>query len=117
MKKEILSFLIVCFIVFLSASTSAFSTHSTTISRSFDRYEAVVGEPITVTVNFTNEEPYDLRGFYYTEQVPGALSIVTESVQIDESTISNYAGESGSSGDVYPGSIPYRWILESPTDF
>ncbi len=113
------SFLIfLYFLLYLFESTVfGFSTHSTTISRSFDKEEAVIDEPITITVSFINEEAYDLRGCYYTEQVPAGLSVVTDSVQIDGSTISNFVGESGSSGDVYSGSIPYRWILESPTDF
>jgi hypothetical protein len=114
MKKKILSILIVCFLVFLSASTSGFSTHSTTISRSFDRYEAVVGEPITVTVIFTNEEAYDLRGFYYTEQIPEQLWVDAVNIRVDGSDIS-YLFESGSSGEIYPGSIPYWWVIEIPT--
>ena len=117
MKKQILSFLIVCFLVFLSTSTSGFSTHSTTIFRSFDKDEAVVGESIVVTVSFVNAEANDLHGFYYAEQIPDGLSVDTISVQIDGSTITNYAVESGSSGDVYPGSVPYRWVLETPTTF
>ena len=87
MNKAKISFLTVCFVVISSILASGFSTHSTTISRSFDKDEAVVGDPITVTVNFTNEEADDLRGFFYTEQIPDGLSVDTISVQIDGSTI------------------------------
>ena len=114
--KSYLIFL--CFLLCLCESTVfGFSTHNTTISRIFDRVEAVVGESVTVIVSFTNNETNDLRGFYYTEQIPDGLLVTTVSVEIDGSGISNYTADSGSSGEVYAGSFPYRWVLESPTDF
>ena len=68
MKVAKLSLLILCFSCFFVSTAFGFSTHSITISRTFDKVEAVVGEPIAVTMSFTNLEPNDLRGFYYTEQ-------------------------------------------------
>jgi hypothetical protein len=116
MFKSFLIFLY--FLLYLFESTVfGFSTHSTTIFRSFDKDEAVVGESIVVTVSFVNEDAYELRGFYYAEQIPDGLSVNTSSVKIDGSTISNYVGESGSSGDVYPDFVPYRWVFETPTIF
>jgi PKD repeat protein len=117
LKKTIPSFLLVCFLVFSFTSAIAFSTHSTTIYRSFVKQEAVVGESITVTVSFVNQETYELRGFYYTEQIPDGLTVNTISVKIEGGTISNHVWESGSSGDVYQGFIPFRWIFETPVNF
>ena len=118
MKKAKFSLILVSFLSFSVSPASAFSTHNATISRTFDKVEAAVGESITVTVSFTNEEAYDLRGFYHTEQIPEGLSVNTDRVKIGGTDISHLVVvESGSSGDVYPGSIPYRWILETPTDF
>jgi len=76
MKKKKFSFILLCFLCFCVSSAFGFSTHNAAISRTFDKVEAVIGEYITVTVSFTNEEAYDLRGFYYTEQIPDGLSIL-----------------------------------------
>jgi hypothetical protein len=106
--------------IFLYASCGAvfgFSTNNTTIARSFDKSSAATGELITVTVTFTNNESTNLRGFYYAEEVPQALVVNTVSVKINGSAISNYVFEPGSVGDVYPGNVVYRWILETPTAF
>jgi len=94
-----------------------FSTHNITISRAFDQIQASVDSPITITVNFTSLEPFDLRGFYYAVHIPEGLSVDTESVRINGSVISSYIDESGLSEDIYNGCIPYRWILETPTAF
>jgi VCBS repeat-containing protein len=119
MRKTIISFLIILFflVLLLPISAMGFSTHGTMISREFDKVEAAVDEPITVTVSFTNGEADDLRGFYYTEHVPEGLSIDTVSVKIDGVDVSGYTVESGSADEVYPGSVPYRWILETPALF
>ena len=75
MNKTIISFLTACFVLISSISAIGFSTHSTTISRSFDKEEAVAGETIRVTVSLTNLEVNELRGFYYTEQMPAWLAV------------------------------------------
>lgn len=106
------------FLLYLCVSSVfGFSTHTTGISRTFDQDEAFVSEEITVTVSFTNEEVYDLRGFYHTEHIPDGLSVNTVSVKIDGDGISDYVLESGSNGEVYASSVPYRWVLETPTAF
>jgi len=116
-KKAKFSLILLHFLFFCVIPVFDFSTHSTTISRTFDKDEAVIGESIAVTVSFTNNEAYDLRGFYYSEQIPEGLSVETQSVKINGSDILNHIAESGSTGDVYSGYIPYRWILEFPTLF
>ena len=110
---------ILCFLFLLNNVAFGFSTHSTTISRTFDGVEAVLGEPIMVTVNFTNSEGNALRGFYYTEQIPDGLTVDTDSmtVTINGNAVSNYIFESGSAADMYDGCIPYRWVLETPAAF
>jgi hypothetical protein len=112
-------FAITCFLSPFCDVVFAFSTHNTTISRTFDPAPpiAVVNDSITVTVRFTNSESITVRGFYYTEQIPQGLSINTVSVGIDGNDVSSYTLEYGSSGDVYPSYIPCRWILETPTAF
>ena len=117
MNKTIISFLTACFLVIPSISALGFSTHSTTITRSFDKEEAVAGGSILVTVSFTNLEVNDLRGFNYTEYIPDGLSVSTENVKIDASDVTNYVLEMGQVGSVYAGYVPFRWILETPFDF
>ena len=109
---------ILCLFI-VNSQAFCFSTHTATISRTFDSVEAAVGETITVTVNFTTSEVNGLRGFYYTEQVPEGLTIDTKTVavEIDDKSISSYVFDVGSAGDVYSGYIPYRWILETSPSF
>ena len=112
--------IIVCLLIFLFISFRygfAFTTNNTTITRTFDKNEAAIGQSIAVTVTFTNSETSDLRGFYYAEQIPQGLAVTTTSVKINGNPISNYFFESGSVGDVYPGNVAYRWILETPSEF
>ena len=108
---------ILCFLFLLNSAAFGFSTHTTSISRSFDQVEASVSEPITVTVNFTTSEVNALRGFYYTDQIPQGLTVDSVSVKINGTDIPDYIFENDSLGDVYDGCIPYRWILETPTAF
>ncbi len=116
-KKAKFSLILLYFLFSCVIPVFDFSTHNTTISRTFERDEAVLGESITVTVSFTNNEAYDLRGFYYSEQIPEGLSVETQSVKINGSDILNHIAESDSTGNVYSGYIPYRWILEFPSLF
>jgi len=62
-KKAKFSLILICFLFFCVIPVFDFSAHSTTISRTFDKDEAVIGESIAVTVSFTNIEAYDLRWF------------------------------------------------------
>ena len=117
MKRAILSFIAGSFFVISSSSSLGFSTHNTTISRVFDKEQAVIGDTIRVTVSFNNEEANDLHGFYFTEQVPDGLALETISVNIAGNSLSNYVVDIGTSGDIYTGFIPYRWVLEVPSDF
>ena len=117
MKALKLSLLMMCLILLTNSHALGFSTHNTTISRTFDTVETGVDDLITVTVDLTNSEANDLRGFYYAEHVSQGLTVSTICVAIDGNDISDYLFESGSAGDVYPSYIPYRWILETPTTF
>lgn len=117
MKALKLSLVMMCLILLANSHALGFSTHNTTISRTFDTVETGVDGSITVTVDLTNSEVNDLRGFYYAEHVSQGLTVSTISVKIDGNDISNYLFESGSVEDVYPNYIPYRWTLETPTTF
>jgi len=94
-----------------------FSTHDTMAFRVFDKVDAEVGESIRITVNFTNLETEDLKGFYYAEHVPEELTVTSVSVKLDGSEVSNYVFEIGDPGDVYPGCVGYRWVCETPSLF
>jgi hypothetical protein len=108
---------IVGVLLLFAFDASGFSTHNIMITRSFDEVETVVGGTITVSVGFTNAEVRDLRGFYYTDQIPEGLSVETVSLRIDGDNIPNYRYDSGSAGEVYPGCRAFRWILETPSGF
>jgi PKD repeat protein len=112
-KGKFLLLFCLCFWVSL---VFGFSSRNTITSRTFDKLEAVVGEPITVTVRFTNGEANVLRGFYYAEQIPQGLQVNRGIVKINGTEVSCLV-ESGSSGEVFAGSVPYRWVLETPPGF
>lgn len=103
----------------LRTPVSGFSTNPTTtnISRVIDQVQAFRNESIMFTVSFENSGAITLRGFYYVDHIPEGLTINTISVMIDGNDISNNVQEFGSTGDVYNGTIPYRWILETPDSF
>ncbi len=94
------------------------STGDVAISRTYDRVEAGINEPVTVTVSFTNSHTsIDMKGFYFSEQIPAGLTVNTVSVKIDGADVSIYIYEVGLPGDVYTSFTPHRWILETPPGF
>jgi hypothetical protein len=87
------------------------------LARHFDRTAALPNVPVVVTASFTNEGVVALRGFFYDEQLPSGLTVTPLSVMLNGQSITNYTFETGQAGDVYPGCIPYRWVLERPRNF
>ncbi|RJP92382.1 MAG: hypothetical protein C4518_06940 [Desulfobacteraceae bacterium] len=115
--KRIKLLLLSCLLSLFFSHAWGFSSHHILITRTFNTLETAVGNPLFVTVNFTNNETVEIRGFFFTEQIPSGLSVKTESVTINGKSISDYIVEAGSEGDVNTKYIPYRWILESPPLF
>jgi hypothetical protein len=109
--------LLFCFLFIFASTVFSFTISNTIITRTFNKNEASINELITVSVNFTNNETSSLRGFYYAEQVPEGLVVNTVGVSINGNPVSNYLFKSVSVGDVYPGNVVYRWILETPAEF
>ncbi|MGA1791551.1 MAG: hypothetical protein ACMUIM_08695 [bacterium] len=123
-KKWILkrpkSLLISFYICLLTCSPCfSFSTHfsTTSIERSFDKVQASIGDPITVTTTFKNFDTIDLRGLYYVDHIPQGLTVSSIIVKIDGNVVSDSIEEYGSIDEVYEGTIPYRWIMETPNTF
>jgi hypothetical protein len=104
---------------FIVATTTAygFSDPSYSVRRTFSQRGAVTNSPILVTTAFINRGRDTLHGFCYAEQVPSALHVTPVSVTIDGREITNFIFECGADGDVYPGCTPWRWWLQSPTNF
>ena len=109
--------ILICLSLIFISHVFSFTTNNTTITRVFDKNVAGINDPITVTLTLTNNESSSVLGFYYAEQIPQGLVVSTTSVKINGVTVSNYIFESGSIGDVYPGNVVYRWILETPNAF
>lgn len=106
------------FLLLTTNPVFAFSTHDTTISRTFIPYPNTPNS-IKVTITFTNKEAHALHGFYYTENIPAGVTVNTLFVKLNGDTIDNthYTFETGALNDIYPNYIPYRWILELPPAF
>ena len=81
----------------------------------------VAGETVTVEISMDIEAGIDglLRGFYFTDQIPEDLSVVSGSalVTVNGLEIAGGLQETGAVGEVYAGASPYRIILETPPDF
>ena len=85
-----------------------------TVSREFSRTEAWVGDTIAMVVEVLNSEPESIRGFYYSDHVPGEFQICGDAVWIDEMEISDFLYERDAKGSVYQGCVPHRWVIDLP---
>ncbi len=115
-KRCVLISAVLSMVVLAQGSAAAFSTHDTTITRSFDKSSAAVGESIVVSVLFTSLESAELRGFYYADHVPDGVDVETVAVRLDGSEIDDILYEMNAAA-VYPEHTTHRWILEVPPDF
>jgi uncharacterized repeat protein (TIGR01451 family) len=105
----------VCIAGFVASASPSFSDEPFSVLRSFDQRVAVTNSGIFVTATLTNNGGGDLRGFYFTDQLPLPFTVETLSVSIGGQNITNFAVETGREGDVFPGYVPWRWRLETPT--
>ena len=95
----------------------AFSTTNIEVGRVFDQRVTTTGMPVQVTCTITNREALSLRGFFFTDHVPTALSVTTIVVRVDGAVVTNGLLERGSKGEVYSNTAPCRWVLEQPPSF
>lgn len=87
------------------------------ILRAFERLVTLTNRPIRVTVTLSNATDQTLRGVWFGDQVPAELAVTPVSVSIAGSPVTNHLYETGQQGDVYPGCVPHRWVLERPRAF
>jgi hypothetical protein len=81
---------------------------------------AEAGETITVETTVTiGGITNPINGFYFTDEIPEELLILpgTYTATLNGFDLSNITEEVGMLGDVYPATVPYRLILETPPDF
>ena len=95
----------------------AFSSDGSSLARTCEAPVAITNSAIVVTATFTNSSPDPLRGFLYTEQLPTAIILSNGSITLNGQSITNAILESGLDGEVYSGFTPWRWRLETPTNF
>jgi len=94
-----------------------FSSDGSSLTRSYDTTTAITNSPVVVRVTFSNGGLAPLRGFFYSEEVPSPLAVNSLKVTVDGQVITNATLEAGYDGDVYAGYTPWRWRLETPTNF
>ncbi|MGA3162891.1 MAG: hypothetical protein ABSD77_01625 [Verrucomicrobiota bacterium] len=109
--------LAVCLPGFVVSTGLGFQSSNSSLQRTFASSLTLTNWPIVVTATFTNADGTVLNGFFYSDQVPSALSVRTLSLTLNGMAVTNYTFESGQDGDVYPGCTPCRWILEEPPNF
>ena len=103
-----------CAAGFLASAPPVSSADPFSVVRRFDQRVAPTNSPILVTATLTNGGTAELRGFYFTDQLPSAFTVTTLSVALGEQNITNYSVETGCDGDVFPGYTPWRWRIETP---
>jgi hypothetical protein len=109
--------LAVCLPGFLVPASLGFQSSTSSLQRTFAGSVTLTNWPVVVTATFTNGDGTVLDGLFYSDQVPSTLSVTTLSLTVNGGAVTNYIFESGQDGDVYTGCTPYRWVLESPTNF
>lgn len=58
-----------------------------------------------------------MSGVFFSNFLPPSVKILQDTVQIDNEYSTNYVFEKGAVNDVYPDLIPYRFVLDQPTEF
>ena len=102
----------------LAARTAfGFSDDGLSVNRSFNRTYTLTNSSIVVTCTLTNSTTNTLRGFLYAEQLPTSLTVASLGVTLNGRSLTNYVLETGQDGDIYAGCTPWRWVLETPTNY
>jgi uncharacterized repeat protein (TIGR01451 family) len=101
----------------MSQAALAMTSGSLALARTFDKTVVVTNSPILVMATLTNTSPDTLRGFFYFDELPSGLTVTNLSVTLSGLSLTNFSLESGLDGDVYAGCTPWRWRLETPTNF
>jgi hypothetical protein len=97
-----------------SAAAGYSSDLDRTVVRAVHESVVSVGTPLAVTATLTTAGSNAVRAFYYTDHLPVDMEVATVSVTVDDAVAVGYTYEVGSADEVYPGTIPHRWIIESP---
>jgi hypothetical protein len=87
------------------------------IAISLDSKVSLTNAPIRITATFTNGGINTLRGFFFAHEIPTGLSVATIGISLNGRAVTNYTLEAGYDGDVLPGYTPWRWRIETPTNF
>jgi hypothetical protein len=102
----------------VAPSTLAATSGTLSLTRAFDKALTLTNAPIVVTATLTSPGPDTIRGFYYYDQVPTGLVVSNLSATLSGRTLTNASLlECGLDGDILTGCTPWRWRLETPTNF
>jgi hypothetical protein len=93
------------------------SDQNSRIAISLDSKVALTNTPIRITATFTNGGSNTLRGFFFAHEIPTGLTVATAAVSLNGRAVTNYTLDAGYDGDVLPGYTPWRWTIETPTNF
>jgi hypothetical protein len=85
-----------------------------TMVRAFSRDISRTNSPIIITAQFSSSDTGSLRGFCYADELPSGLAVTPLSVSINGANVADFSFETGQPGDVAPGCVPCRWVLETP---
>jgi len=85
-----------------------------TVERVAEDGPVSVGELLAVSVTLTNAGSSLVRAFYFADHLPVHMEVSTVSVTVDGSVADSYMYEVGSPDEVYPDTVPNRWVIETP---
>ena len=75
------------------------------------------GSSVIIEFCLNNFSAHPLRGFYYSDNIPTDFELSLVKVEINGTQVEYLIKDMGNKDDVYPGRIPYRWIIETPPNF
>lgn len=95
------------------------TTTNLDISFDINNTNSKPAQKIPVSFILANKESNTLNGFFYSDHVSDSVTIETDSILINGSTVapSNYTYSAGASGEIYKNCKTHTWILQSPENY
>lgn len=109
--------LVVCSLGLLPLALLGFSSGGLTLIRNLNQRAVLTNASIRVTAAFSNAGTNTLDGFFFCDEAPTAMTVTPLGVTLNGRTLTNFTFEAGQDGDVLAGYTPWRWVLETPTNF
>jgi|GEM_PF-2994706 len=108
-----------CLLAIMIAQVAAgFSSDTLIIVSRGEMMDTVtLADTLVMSFHIENKEAAPLYGFFLSDQVPSAFTLLESDVRISGTGVGDYVYERGYSDAIYQGNTPHRWAFETPPDF